>query len=46
MADITRGVGNRPYSLLIDESTDVNVTKYLGVALINYDEVKEEILHF
>lgn len=44
MTEITTAVGNKPYSLLIDESTDISVHKYLGAAIIYHDEVKGKII--
>lgn len=44
MNEITSAVGNNHYSLLIDESTDISVHKYLGMAIIYYDEVKEKVI--
>ena len=40
MSEIRSAVRNSYYSLLIDESTDITANKYLGIAIIYYDEVK------
>lgn len=39
-SDLREDIGNSPYSLLIDESTDINVTKQLGVSIIYFSETK------
>lgn len=44
MEDVTAAVGEKHFSLLIDESTDISVHKYLGMAIIYHDEVKEKII--
>lgn len=42
--DLKDSIGNKYYSLLIDESTDISVMKYLGVAVIYHDELSEKIV--
>ena len=44
MRDVTDAVGDRHYSLLIDESTDISVHKYLGMAIIYHDDLKGKII--
>ena len=44
MDDITKAVGNDHYSLLLDESTDISDTKYLGIAIIYFDSLKKKIV--
>lgn len=44
MTDVTAAVGDRHYSLLIDESTDISVHKYLGMAIIYHDDLKGKII--
>lgn len=37
-------IGDQGYSLLLDESTDVSVTKYLGVAVKYYSQASKEVV--
>lgn len=39
--ELCEDVGDRPYSILIDESNDISFTKYLGIAII-YFSVKHK----
>ncbi|XP_042894354.1 uncharacterized protein LOC122268140 [Penaeus japonicus] len=41
---LRKDIGNNHYSLLLDESTDISDTKYLGIAIIYNDEQKEKIV--
>ncbi|XP_015377124.1 PREDICTED: uncharacterized protein LOC107171397 [Diuraphis noxia] len=31
-------IGNQPYSILVDESTDISVTKYLGITIMYFNK--------
>lgn len=42
--DLKDSIGNKYYSCLINESTDISVTKYLGVAIIYHDKLNEKIV--
>ena len=44
MEDITKTIENDYYSLLLDESTDISDTKYLGIAIIYFDSLKKKIV--
>lgn len=43
-SELIKDIGNSPYSLLIDESTDISVTKKLGVAIIYYSEKSKSVV--
>lgn len=43
--DLRDDVGNGKYSLLIDESTDVSVQKYLGIIIIYFSHNQNRILN-
>jgi len=30
-------IGNQPYSILVDESTDISMTKYLGITIMYFN---------
>jgi hypothetical protein len=36
-SSLKQSIGKNPYSLLIDESTDISVTKFLGITVIYFD---------
>lgn len=38
-------IGNRPYSILIDESTDITTDKYLGSTILYYSSSKKQIVN-
>lgn len=40
ISDLIEDIGNSPYSLLIDESTDISVSKQLGVSIIYFSKIK------
>ncbi|XP_022183191.1 uncharacterized protein LOC111042802 [Myzus persicae] len=42
--DLRNDIGQSKYSLLIDESTDISVLKYLGMAIINYSRDKNDVV--
>ncbi|KAM8702622.1 hypothetical protein ACLKA7_000753 [Drosophila subpalustris] len=42
--DLRNDLGNEKFSLLIDESTDISITKILGVAIIYYTLRGEDIV--
>lgn len=44
MEDVTAAVGEKHFSLLIDESTDISVHKYLGMVIIYHDDAKGKII--
>ncbi|CAL4248430.1 unnamed protein product, partial [Meganyctiphanes norvegica] len=44
MDDIRATVGNNPYSLLIDESSDIGKIEYLGIAIIYYDYQTKKVV--
>ncbi|XP_015377532.1 PREDICTED: uncharacterized protein LOC107171790 [Diuraphis noxia] len=37
-------IGNNKYSILVDESTDISVTKFLGIVIIYYSTLKRTIV--
>lgn len=41
--DLKRDIGNGKFSLLLDESTDITVTKYLGIVIIYYSTTLKKI---
>lgn len=41
---LIRDIGESSYSLLIDESTDISVQKYLGISIIYFSEVNSKIV--
>lgn len=45
MDDIKLAVGNNPYSLLIDESTDISKVQNLGLAIIYYDLENKKLVY-
>lgn len=42
--DLDDDLKDMPYSLLIDESTDVSVTKYLGIVIIYYSKILKQVV--
>lgn len=42
--DLAADIGNSKYSIIVDESTDISVTKYLSVAIIYHSKAKSEIV--
>ena len=44
MSELKNSVGDNAFSLLIDESTDISINKYLGIALIYHDEMRGQIV--
>lgn len=42
--DLKNDIGDNKFSLLIDESTDISVTKYLGIAIIYYSSSLKRIV--
>jgi len=34
---LRQSISDNPYSLLIDESTDISVTKFIGITVIYFD---------
>ncbi|XP_068229521.1 E3 SUMO-protein ligase KIAA1586-like [Palaemon carinicauda] len=44
MSDLKNSVGDNAFSLLIDESTDISINKYLGIAIIYHDEIRGQIV--
>ncbi|XP_068245583.1 zinc finger protein 862-like [Palaemon carinicauda] len=44
MSDLKNSVGDNAFSLLIDESTDISINKYLGIAIIYHDEIRGQIM--
>lgn len=44
MSDLKDGIGNNMYSILIDESTDIAVLKYLGIAIIYFSKKQNKIV--
>ncbi|XP_022167837.1 uncharacterized protein LOC111031991, partial [Myzus persicae] len=36
-SSLMQSIGKNPYSILIDESTDISVTKFLGITVIYFD---------
>lgn len=41
---LIKEIGNQPYSLLIDESTDVSVLKFLGIGIMYFDQKEGQIV--
>jgi hypothetical protein len=42
--DLVQDIGDSPFGLLIDESTDISVTKFLGLIIIYYSTKQSKIL--
>ncbi|MGL5028977.1 MAG: hypothetical protein ACRC6C_02585, partial [Wolbachia pipientis] len=42
--DLKNDIGSSYFSILIDESTDISVHKYLGIAIIYYSTAKKTIV--
>lgn len=42
--DLKSDIGNNNLSLLIDESSDISVTKLLGIAIRYYSQTKKQIV--
>lgn len=42
--DLRKDIGASPYSLIIDESTDISVLKYLGIIIIYYSKKQNRII--
>lgn len=42
--ELSQDVGDRPYSILIDESTDISVIKYLGCSIIYFSIKNSKII--
>ncbi|KAH9376268.1 hypothetical protein HPB48_005545 [Haemaphysalis longicornis] len=43
-ADLAHDIGESYYSFIIDESTDINVTKFLAISIIYYSVTKSRIM--
>lgn len=43
--ELVKDVGSCSYSLILDESTDISVVKYLGIIIVYYSITKQEIIH-
>lgn len=43
-ADLAQDIGDSYYSLIIDESTDISVTKFLAISIIYHSVTKSRIM--
>lgn len=42
--DLLNDLGSGPFSLILDESTDISITKLLGMAIVYYSERKGSVM--
>lgn len=44
LADLIKDVGNSPYALIIDESTDVSTTKFMGLCIRYFSQTTQKMI--
>ncbi|CAL1688680.1 unnamed protein product [Lasius platythorax] len=44
LSELVEDVGNKPYSLIIDESTDISVKKYIAVCIRYFSLMQSDIV--
>lgn len=43
--ELVRDIGNRKFSLLLDESNDISVNKLLGIAIVYYSNMYKKVIY-